>query len=348
MRLREVGHLSRRRAKARAARLALALTALMAVGYACAPGIAHAHQPEVAGVQGAPSHDVQVRGPSPLYSGLAGTDGTVTSYQLGDGQIVRVQVSPQYEGDPVVQRLLTSLESLLLASPEGMARTCGSGATGCYARAAETIVLPGGSAPSSMPFEMMVAHEYGHHVGRNRENDPWFASYWGPKRWASYEGVCQGVMSGQLYAGDGEYRYWDQPGEAFAQAYAFLHYPNVVPWWWSFAEPDQGALDAIRADVAYPETASTQVWAGRLSRGKRRASMTVSTPLDGQLRARLRSRRGARYSLTVRSTQGPVLRRTKAAQRARVGYTVCGTRSLRLEVRRASGKGRFKVEIRKP
>lgn len=331
-------------------RLALALTALTAVGYACAPGIALAHQPAV---------DVQVKGPTRLYSGLAGTDGTATTYRLGDGQLVRVQVSPQYEGDPVVQRLLTSLESLLhgsemsrlsvyLASPEGMARTCGSSATGCYARAAETIVLPGDPAPSSMPFEMLVAHEYGHHVARNRENDPWFASHWGPKRWASYEGVCQGVESGQLYPGDGGHRYWDQPGEAFAQAYAFLHYPNIVPWWWSFAQPDQGALDAIQADVAYPETASTQVWVGRLSPGKRRASMTVSTPLDGQLRVRLRSRRGARYSLAVRSTQGKVLRRAKAAGRGRANYTVCGTRSLRLEVRRASGKGRFKVKIRKP
>jgi hypothetical protein len=237
--------------------------------------------------------------------------------------------------------------TIKVPSPGGVSSACGSEFGGCYAAATQTMVLPGESEFSSMPLEMMVAHEYGHHLARNRKNESWDASLLGPKHWATYEGVCQGVASGTMYPGGGGNRYWDQPGEAFAQAYAFMHHPNVVPWWWSFGKPDAGAFAAIRADIDNQPTSAQKKWTSRLSSGKRRASMTLDTPYDGRLTTRVRKTGSVRYKLAVRSPEGTVLRKVKSSQK-KFDVTVCGTRSLRLKVRRTSGRGRVKVKLHTP
>jgi hypothetical protein len=200
----------------------------------------------------------------------------------------------------------------------------------------------------------VIAHEYGHHIEANRSDEDWSATHLGGRHWGSYQRVCEGVRSGRLYPGTGGFRYWDQPGEAFAQTYAFLHHPDAVPWWWSFAEPDQGAFDAIQADVADTGGPTGARWARRLNPGRSRASTTVSTPLDGRLRAKLIQPRSARFDLILRSADGRVLSRARSKPYSgkgspeRLNYEICGARSLRLEVRRRSGKGKFKVKIQRP
>ena len=143
--------------------------------------------------------------------------------------------------------------SVMITTPSGAGSLCSAGQPACYLPFdGQLMVVPGEQPDNAMPLEMMIAHEYGHHVAANRDNDPWTASFWGTKRWATAEGVCGGVAAGTAFPGAGGEQYWSNPGEAFAQAYAFMHYPEEVPWWWRIAEPDAEAYAAIRADVEQP------------------------------------------------------------------------------------------------
>src|SRR5439155_24542812 len=96
---------------------------------------------------------------------------------------------------------------------------CSSDADACYDPQSETIVLPGEPPPDATPVEELAAHEYGHHVANNRDNPPWDAETWGPKRWASYEGVCPRVRNGTAFPGDEGANYDLNPGEGFAESY---------------------------------------------------------------------------------------------------------------------------------
>ena len=51
---------------------------------------------------------------------------------------------------------------------------------------------------------------------------------WGTERWASLENVCQGKRSGRLYPGDEGSHYFEDPGEAFAEAFAHLPLPRAL------------------------------------------------------------------------------------------------------------------------
>ena len=72
----------------------------------------------------------------------------------------------------------------------------------------------------------MIAHEYGHHIAANRSNAPLQALDFGPKRWSSYELVCKNTEDGRLAPGDQSEYYRMNPGEAWAEAYARLTFPN--------------------------------------------------------------------------------------------------------------------------
>jgi hypothetical protein len=289
------------------------------------------------------------------------SDSTIRARSAGEGNggFARLQAAPQYAGGLVAQRVTTTLESLLhgeemerlsvyIASSGDLSRLCGPGASACYYAGDETMVVPGEPVNSPMPLEMLVAHEYGHHLAGARAGFGWPASTWGAKHWATYEGVCQGLRTGQLYEGTGGVRYWDQPGEAFAQAYAFYHYRDEVPWWWSFAEPNEGAFAAIRDDVVTSSHPRNSTLSARLSGTADGSSQPLSTPLDGRLRLRLEGGPSGRYALVLRSPEGTVLKATRWRTRPRLRYLVCGARSFTVEVRRRSGAKRIELKIRQP
>jgi hypothetical protein len=334
-----------------------------ALGLLGVAGPAHAANPV-----SDPFKDRVIAGPPPATS--SATSSSLVRLPVLGGGTVKVEVDPAYAGGGAVQRVLDTLGETVhgpeinrltvhIADLANLYRFCGQGATACYFPASETMVVSGSpiNPNNAMPQGMVIAHEYGHHIESNRSLPGWNSSLLGARHWATYEHVCEGVAAGQLFPGDQGAHYWDNPGEAFAQAYATMLYPDAVPWWWDFAEPDQGAFDAIRADVADTSGGSTVRWAKRLAPRSPSARTTITTPVDGSIAVKLRQPRSARFQLTLRSTDGRLLRRGrnggpgKGASKVSVSqlnYSTCGAHSFTLEVRRKTGSGTFKAQISKP
>jgi hypothetical protein len=285
-------------------------------------------------------------------------------YPVAGGGSVAVQVDPAYAGGGALQRVLDSLGELPhgaemnkltvhIADLANLYRFCGQGATACYYPTDLTMVVSGDpvNQNNGMPQGMVIAHEYGHHIEANRSLAGWNASGLGGRHWATYEHVCEGVSAGRLFPGDQGAHYWDNPGEAFAQAYATMLYPGVVPWWWHFAEPNEGSFAAIRADVADGSQAATVRWSRTLAPGASTAATTITTPLDGPIEVKLRQPRSARFDMTLRSTDGRLLSRGRVKRSSktpvsRLNYSSCGTRTFTLQVHRRTGKGKFQAKIR--
>jgi hypothetical protein len=187
---------------------------------------------------------------------------------------------------------------------------CGSGADlGCYAQG--VLVFPGDGDPAVN--QVVGAHEYGHHVAANRRNDPWDPGAWGPKRWASYVGVCARTAAGALFPGDEAAHYTLNPGEGFAEAYMILNRQRGGTWAAlpspvdpSLA-PDAGALGAIQADVRQPwQGPALTTWSGQFTRPQ-----PAAVPLEGAIEQgktlwlhnaagrSVRRLRSGRYEVTV-------------------------------------------------
>jgi hypothetical protein len=307
-----------------------------------------------------PVRDRVIEGePAALRSATASSDAGV--YQDQDGHSVRVRVSGAF-ADPEIraQELVNFLGTLLhgdemndltvtLATPGEIRVLCGLGALACYYADAEQIVISGEDGPPDQPpREFLIAHEYGHHLAANRSNKPWRALERGTKRWSTYEGICRGIKRRKIRPG----YYFENPGEAFAEAFAFYHFPNVISWVWDIARPDQGAFDAIFADVRFPWKKRTSVrWSGRLNRKHRRESRRLETPLDGRLRVKLDGPRRADFDVNLLAThkRRRVLRHTVGpSSDESLRFTVCGRRAVRVEVHRFKGAGHFDVRTARP
>ncbi len=249
------------------------------------------------------------------------------------------------------------LLTVQLDTPSQIEFDCGYGAEACYYGGENKIVLSGDDtpAPEGASREFVLAHEYGHHVAQHRESPPPFpaAIDWGTPRWSSYEHVCQGSRAGALFPGNEGLHYFRDPGEAFAESFAHLRFPeSKVPWRWTAAlKPDAAALEAIREDTLEP-------WLGRSSfklRGRApprhggAAVRAFETPLDGTVS--LRPAGKPRYQLSLLSPAGRVLRTSRhgLSFRHQLNYTVCGQARLRVAIRssRRSG-GAFKLQIQRP
>ena len=258
-----------------------------------------------------------------------------TTIGLPDGSIVKVEIDSAYSGSGILGRLTAALGTLehgaemnsltvALVDLNGLLQTC-NGSSSCYFPSQERMVVPVDPDSINLPmsFEMTVAHEYGHHLERNRNFPDWYATNYGGRNWATQERVCEETRAGMMAPGDQGARYWENPGEAFAQAYAFMEYPNLVPWWWKIGYPTQASYDAIRRDIADTAEASTERW--------------------------------ARIKVLLASSDGTVLRARHYRARAKKGratailsYSVCGTRSVQLKVKRQSGRGKFTAKIVRP
>lgn len=326
-------------------------------------------------------HDAVIGSPVPSPKAVASAASAGTSYPVAGGGTVNLQVDPLYAGTDAVQRVLSTLGSTVhgpeidrltvhIADPAGLSQICGLNATACYFPSTMTMVVSGSpiNPNNQMPQAMVITHEYGHHIEANRSFPGWYATDLGGRHWATYEHVCEGVAAGTLFPGDQGAHYWENPGEAFAQAYATMLYPDAVPWWWSFAKPDQGAFDAIRADVTDTSQGTAVSWSQRLGPGRPSASTTISTSLDGPIDVKLRQPKRASFDVRLLSANGDVLssgqvtrsakwkgKKGKKGRKAKarpsqieLSYDTCAARSFQLQVSRRSGKGQFTAQIVKP
>jgi hypothetical protein len=234
---------------------------------------------------------------------------------------------------------------------------CGFDAQACYFGGEDRIVLSGDAelAPEGPSRDYVLAHEYGHHVAQHRAMPAPFpaAIEWGTERWSSVEDVCEGHRAGAFFPGDEGTHYYEDPGEAFAESFAYNRYPEAaVEWAWASAlRPTPESLEALRRDTLRP-------WLGRKSftvAGRIPKSGVVvqefRTPFDGQVSIGPAGDRRLGYELSIRDRSGRELRSSRqgVSFRHRLDYTVCGQSRLRVAVVATGRTGkRFELTIQRP
>lgn len=305
-----------------------------------------------------PVRDRVIEGTPPAErAARAATSGEFTD---PDGHTVTVNVSDHYsQPKQRAQELVNFLGTLLhgdemnrltasLLTPAEIRVTCGEGVLACYYPDAEEIVVSGeDGGATEPPRELVIAHEYGHHLATNRSNRPWSALERGTKRWSTHEGICRGIERRKIHPS----LYFENPGEAFAEAFAFYHYRDAIRWEWDIARPDPGAYRAIFDDVTVPwERRTSSSFTARLGREHRRERRRLETPLDGRLKVTLDGPRGADFDvLLMAAHHGRVLRRAAhPGPDETLRYTVCGRREVRIVVHRFKGAGEFELTTARP
>jgi hypothetical protein len=192
--------------------------------------------------------------------------------------------------------------------------------------------------------QFVVAHEYGHHLANHRDNAPFDnpAVDWGPKNWASWAGVCVGVRQNRYFPGaEDPDHYLQNPGEAFAEAYAHNRFPyDPISWYWSdFPAPDASAYAAIQRDALDPwNGAEADTRKGRFKRKHKRPkrkTKAFSTPLDGDLKLTLKGPDRADLALKLLGPNGTELDHSDGVGSSEVvNYRICGERSVTAVVRK--------------
>jgi hypothetical protein len=232
------------------------------------------------------------------------------------------------------------LLTVQLDTPSQLEYDCGYGAQACYYPSENKIVIGGSdtSAYDGVSREFVLAHEYGHHVANHRYSPAPFpaAIDWGPPRWASLERVCQARRRGTLFPGDEDLHYRENPGEAFAEAFARYRFPRSAPRWkWiGFLQPDAAAFRAIREDTLQPWLGRTSFRLQGRAPPRRRAGdvEALRTPLDGTVSLRPTADLRRRYQLSLLSAAGGLLSTSRhgLSIRHQLNFTVCGQSRLRL------------------
>jgi hypothetical protein len=359
----------------------IAMTLLLAapVG-AASPGAAPPRSGHETHGQAAPGHahppvrDVILGEPEGVSARISATT-TKSRYSIGDGGGTTIAISVTAacqasctDADP--QRIANFVGTLLhgpevelltiqLDAPFEIEFDCGYGAQACYYPSQNKIVLSGNDTPATdgASRDMVLAHEYGHHVAHHRANPTPFPQplEWGTARWASYEHVCQQRRAGVLFPGDGGLHYYEDPGEAFAEAFARYHFPDTeVRWKWiDSLGPDAGAFEAIREDTLEPWVGRTSIpLAGHVPSGRAGSIVrSFSTPIDGKVTMRPLPPSPRRFELSLRNPAGHLLQaaRNGVSPRGKVSFTVCGQTKLRvvLTARQRPGSP-FKLLVHRP
>ena len=287
------------------------------------------------------------------------------AYTASTGESVTVFLSDAYPQVPeTATRWVEFLAHLVHGQELGFVRAyilplrevqtyCGRQALACYSPSRGMLVAPGETTTPDATTEGIIAHEYGHHVAAARNNAPWDAVDYGTKRWATYVQVCARTESGEFYPGDeSESNYQLNPGEGFAEAYRVLNERKLglTESSWGIVstafQPDANALALLEQDIVQPWTAQTV----KTVRGKKSASYTFATPLDGSLILRVAAAgKKTRYRVDATAAGGSVTRRTTAAGGSIVTRsTICGQRSLRVKLTRTAGTGGFALTLSTP
>jgi hypothetical protein len=316
----------------------------------------------VMGEPGAASARISASASAQRYSIGDGSGATIAvevtaacaaSCEIIDPQRVADFIGTLIHGDEV------DLLTVQLDTEYQLGYDCGFGAEACYFSGDNKVVIGGYEEADGdgATFDFVLAHEYGHHVAEHRDMPAPFGSAidWGPERWASTEQVCQGKRRGRLYPGDEGTHYFEDPGEAFAEAFAHYRFPDLpVPWRYApVLKPTSASFRAIREDTLEP-------WQGRTSlvlsghvpaRGEGAAVESLRTPLDGTVSLRPDSLRRHGYELALRSRAGRLLRRLDRGLglHHQLDYTVCGQSRLRLVITSTTHSGGpFRLQIQRP
>ena len=115
--------------------------------------------------------------------------------------------------------------------------------------------------------------------------------------------------------------------------------------------PDQATLDAVALDVTNPwrgpttSTLTSSFTPRATGRGFR-----IATPLDGTFRVTLTSPANSRFTLrVVDPASGKELGSSTATGRVKtVETSMCGERTLQVQVKRQRGSGSFGLEVSRP
>jgi hypothetical protein len=276
-------------------------------------------------------------------------------YIASTGETVRISVSdqlvPNEEENQGWAEFLASEphntelgKVLLYIAPRTEVRQlCGREALACYYGESQRIVLPAEERTSPPSRKSILAHEYGHHIARNRLNTPWPGLVFGTKRWATYTRVCPGLRSGRLSLRE----YGLSPAETFAESYRVLveRRLGLEASLWNIIhpslEPDDTALSLLEQDVLDPWPGNTTV----RFKGTRTRTVRVATPLDGKVTMTLRGPRSAVYELRL---PGQPTKRARGQGPVRSSTSVCGLRQTTATVRRISGRGPFQLVVSRP
>jgi hypothetical protein len=148
------------------------------------------------------------------------------------------------------------------------------------------------------------------------------------------------------------------PGEAFAESYRVLMETDgsAVGFDWPIVDPsfrpDSQSLAALREDVIHPwESTSTTTIRGKFLRRSRTWTGQVASPLDGEIRIQVNVPGGGADDVTLLSRDGRAVLAAGSwsSSGAKVAeYRVCGTRSLRVRVRRGGAAARFALRVATP
>jgi hypothetical protein len=280
-----------------------------------------------------------------------------------DGLAVIVKTSPRYIPDVKYdERLVAFLDSLLhgaelnglrvyVAPPKEMVSVCGGQSAACYDGRGNTMYIVGEASFAGIPISYVVAHEYGHRIEDYRNNSPFYggAFFWGTKRWASVTQVCEGFDRGLYFPGDEGRHYFENPGEAFAESYAWSQVGRPLGGWrWiGSLRPTEEAFAAIRADVVRPWRPVRSRKQGTLTGERPQRVFHLRPKYDGFIQ--IRSSGGGDLDLEISDREGHVLRSARrGTSRERVLGTLCGDRRFRLVVRASRFPARYKLEIETP
>jgi hypothetical protein len=245
-----------------------------------------------------------------------------------------------------------------IATLEEVQQLCGPRALGCYFGnemvALGELTIDGRTTP-----EEIVRHEYGHHVAFHRQNPPWRAIEWGPKRWASVAGVCGRVSRGEAFPGSGGRNYSLNPGEAWAETYRLMdeRKAGITTATWPIISqsffPDELGLQAAEADVLTPWSAGQRLVHRRVfgERTKKVWWIRLHTPLDGVVTLSATVPRNALHEVAlVAPDRRTVIRRAQSTGlRVRQAEArVCGQRLLFIRVTQRGSLGPVSVTASTP
>jgi hypothetical protein len=282
-----------------------------------------------------------------------------------DGLRVTVETSRHYLPSPEYdENLVGFLDSLVhgnelnglriyVATPGEMSNFCGGLAAACFIPPEGRIYIVGQASFGGFPTSYVLAHEYGHRIEDYRHNPPFPGGplYWGTKRWASVKGVCQGALAGKYAPGDEGRYYFENPGEAFAESYAWSQFgPGIVEWRWAPSlHPTAAAYAAIRNDILHPWAPQRIERQGQLTGNQARHTYRLQPKSDGWLRVAMTGSGGGNLDLGLLDARGKLLGvSAKHGSREHINHLVCGDRNLRLVVLAAKPPGGYRLQIVMP
>lgn len=292
------------------------------------------------------------------------TPGVVEQFTTAGGSRVTVKIVAGYAPEPAYsQSVVTFLDSLLhgaeldgltvfVVLPEEMRATCGGPAAACYFTERDTMYIVGEASYGGFPTSYVVAHEYGHRLADARRNTPFGggALAWGTKRWASVERVCPGFFQRKYVPGSQGRDYLRNPGEAFAEAYAWLNFgPQLVAWEFiGSLRPNAAAYTAIERDVLEPWAPTKFELEGRLTRRGARKTYPLQTQNDGLLKVQMTG--GGDLAVGLLDARGRLVAASAKPRtsRERFNFLVCGTRKAKLIVEATGASGDYRLQVSQP